>query len=200
MKILLPLLLLTSLAIAGQEDTTSEHRAIYGVVIRELVDQKAPLVKETIARIYKYDIDGAYDKWFYHRSSEGVLVCALPVRYESTVINFLNSKGMVLDTGSVYRQIDSAQTGCLGHSIYSAQLISYTRAPLRHSVPGILFKKRKATGLSPVLFDHQNSTAFLKLQVFAKKRQARYSPSRIVVLQKRGGVWTIAGVLGEKPS
>lgn len=197
---LLPLLLLTSLATAGQEDAASERRAIYGLVIRELVDQKAPLVNETIARIYRYDIDGAYDKWFYRRFPEGVLICALPIRYESTVIDFLNAKGIALDTGSVYEQIDSVQAGCLSHYIHSGQLMPYTRAPLRHSVPGNLFKKRKATGLSPILFDHQNGMAFLKLQVFAKKRQARYHPSRIVVLQKRGGVWNIAGVLDEKPS
>lgn len=200
MKMLLPLMLLTSLAAAGQDDAAGERRAIYRLVIRELVDQEAPLVNETIARIYKYDIDGAYDKWFYHRFPEGVLVCALPIRYESTVIDFLNSKGIALDSGSVYGQIDSVQTGCLSHSIHSGQLITYTRAPLRHSVPGNLFKKRKATGLSPILFDHPNGVAFLKLQVFAKKRQARYQLSRIVVLQKRRGVWNIAGVLDEKPS
>lgn len=198
MKPLLPLILLLSLSAAGQTDRAADCRDIYQLVIRELVDKEAPLINELFAGVTRYDIDGDYDSWLSDKFPKGMIICVVPIRYESTVVAFLKARGIELDTASVYRQMDSFKPDSLSNYVRTAGLIPCTRAPLHHLAMGNLFKKRKATGLSTLLFDPQSGTAFLKLQVFAKKKQSRYKPSRIVVLQKRGGEWAIAGVLEEK--
>lgn len=200
MKLLLTLILLLSLSSAGQTNTAADRRDIYQLVIRELVDRKVSLVNELFAGVYQYDIDGDYDRLHSDRFAKGTIICVAPVRYESSVTAFLKASGIELDTASVYRQMDSFQLDSLSKYVRSVGLISYTRAPLHRSTIGNLLKKRKATGLSTILFDSLNGIAFLKLQVFAKKKQSRYNPSRILVLQKKENEWTIAGVLEEKRS
>ena len=66
-----------------------------------VADNQIPIINETFTRIYKYDIDGNYDKWFYQRDSQkssdtsqliGRMICVTPIEYSSIGIRLFAIK------------------------------------------------------------------------------------------------------------
>jgi hypothetical protein len=198
MKALIPLLLLLYLSADGQAPGEADRSKIYRVVTTKLTDGTTPLINEIFTRIEKYDVDDNEKRWFYGPFPGRPVICLVPVRYEPTLIAFLQTRGIQLDTAAVFAQLDHVGTDSLSRYVQTGTLIPFTRAPLKPSVFGNLFKKTKAIGFSAIVFDDANRIAFLKLQVYARKKQSRYNPSSIIVLQKGGDEWVIIGTLKEK--
>jgi len=194
MKSFYVIALLVSFAAGGQENQIDERARIYQHILLTHIDRKVDVINETITPVNKYDIDGDYQRWFYR---SGRMVSVVPVQYESTVHDFLQSKHIQLDTNSIFRQIDTAKLDSLSKYATTVNIISFNKAPLRHSFFGNLFKRKSAVGLSQIYFDEASRIAFVKLQVFSKKRQCISNPSKIIILQKQDEEWKIIGVLQE---
>ncbi|HTM91740.1 MAG TPA: hypothetical protein VL095_04945, partial [Flavisolibacter sp.] len=103
-----------------------------------------------------------------------------------------------LDTTSIFRQIEFPELDSINKYKIPVNLISFTKAPLRYSFFGNLFKKKTVAGLSPILFDDENQIALVKLQVYSKKKQVAANPSKIIVLQKQADEWKILGIIPNK--
>jgi len=196
MRLLFIIMLFVSLHVGGQEARTDDRAKIYQHIILTHVGEENYVINETFTPVKKYDIDGNYQRWFY-QSFQNMLVCVNPIKYESTVLDFLHVKEVELDTSSVFRQIEVPVLDSLSKYELSVKLIPFNKAPLRHSFLGNLFKKKCAVGLSSIYFDDGNHIAFVKLQVYSKNRQAVDNPSKIIVLQKQGVEWKTLGVLQE---
>ena len=150
MKTLLAIMLLLSVTAAAQDRWFNERRIIYQHIIRELVNKDASLIDETVTSLYKYDIDGNYQKWFYQPFASHRLISVVPVEYESTVLEFLSSRGIQLDTNSINKQLENSKPGCLSRYVSAAELIPFTKAPLKHSTLGNLFQSRMRDILAKV--------------------------------------------------
>lgn len=198
MKVFFAIVLLLSLSAVGQEGSNNERKKIYQHVIIEFIDKDAFVINETFTPITRYDIDGNYEKWFYQSFPKSMVISVVPVKYESTVFDLLQSKGASLDTISIFRQIETFELDSLSKYGVPVKLIPFTEAPIRHSFFGNLFKKKKAVGLSRILFDEKNQIAIVKLQVYSKKKQMTANHSKIIILQKQGDDWKVSGVLQEE--
>jgi hypothetical protein len=185
-----------SLHVRGQEARTDDGAKIYQHIILTHVGEENYVINQTFTPVKKYDIDRNYQRWFY-QSFQNMLVCVNPIKYESTVLDFLHVKEVQLDTSSVFRQIEVPVLDSLSKYELSVKLISFNKAPLRHSFLGNLFKRKSAVGLSSIYFDDGNHIAFVKLQVYSKNKQAVDNSSKIIVLQKQGVEWKTLGVLQE---
>jgi len=194
MKALYVIALLISFAAGGQENQIDEREKIYQHIVLTHTDKKVDVINEIFTPVNKYDIDGNYQRWLYR---PGMMVSVVPIQYESTVYYFLLSKNINLDTSSIFRQIDAAKLDSLNKYITTANIISYTKAPLGHSFFGNLFKKKSAVGLSPIYVDTPNQIGIVKIQVYSKNKQTVNNPSKIIVLQKQGDKWKTLDVLQE---
>ena len=204
-KLITTILALLSLECSAQ--TSSDKAKIYETIIEKFSDKSLPLINETIGRIYKYDIDGDYSKWFYNRSnrtsvdtSEKVLniICANPIMYSQTVLEFLRSRNIMADPSNLLNQANEVKLDSLRSYSTNGRLISWKKAPLANSFLGNLFKKGKVMGLSNILFDQQNDIALVKLQVFAKNKTKAENPSWIFILKKGATEWEVIGSLDDK--
>ena len=196
MRLIFVITLFVSLHTVGQETRTDERAKIYQHIILTHVGKENYVINETFIPLNKYDIDGNYQRWFY-QSFQNMLVCVNPIKYESTVLDFLHVKEVQLDTSSVFRQIEVPVLDSVSRYGLSVKLIPFNKAPLRHSFLGNLFKKKSAVGLSSIYFDDGNHIAFVKLEVYFKNKQSIDNPSKIIVLQKQGVGWKTLGVLQE---
>jgi hypothetical protein len=192
MKVLCVIALFISFAAGGQENQIDEREKIYQHILRTHIDKKDDVLDEIFTPVNKYDIDGNYQRWFYR---SGMMVSVVPIQYESTVYDFLQSKNINLDTLTIFRQIDTAKLDSLSKYTTIVNIISINKAPLRHSFLGNLFKKKSAVGLSQIYFDKGSRIAFVKLQVYSKKKQSIYNPSKIIILQRQDEEWKTIGVL-----
>ena len=198
MKEVVFILLLASLSAAGQDSRKEDGKKIYHHIIHKHLDRKTSIINEIFTPLKKYDVDGNYERWFY-QSFKGVIICVIPIQYEKTVIEFLESRNVNLDTGSIFRQIETAKVDSLSKYNLDANLIPSSRAPLGgHSLFGNLFKKKKAVGLSPVYFDERNNLALVKIQIYSRTKQSAANPSQIIILQKQDGEWKTMVVIPEK--
>jgi hypothetical protein len=191
---------------SGRAQTIEDRSKIYNIVIQEFSDKALPIVNETFTRIYTYDIDGDYEKWF-HQSGKpvpdtsiitGRTICVIPTRYAQSVTDFLHSMRITSDPTSFLNQANETKLDSLSRYIVAYNLISWRKAPLAHSVVGNLFKKRKVVGLSQIFFDKKNNLALVKLQVYSKNSSPVVHPSRLIILHKTDRVWKVIGVLDEK--
>ena len=198
-------LVLFSLKCAAQ--TSLDKAKIYQTVIEQFSDKSLPVINETISRVYKYDIDGNYSKWFYQRSNQTSLntservwttICANPTMYTQTVLEFLRSRNIMTDSFNLLSQANEVELDSLRNYSTNDRLISWEKAPLANSFLGNLFKKGKVIGLSNIVFDQQNDIAVVKLQVFAKNKTKAENPSWIFILKKGATEWEVIGSLDEK--
>jgi hypothetical protein len=185
--------------------TTLDKTKIYQIVIETFAENDQPIINETFTRIDKYDIDGNYDKWFYHKNISNSLdtteivfttICVNPIPYSQPVITFLHSKN--IDSADFVHLADRFKLDSLNKYISDKRLISWKKAPLSNSALGNVFKKRKATGLSNILFDQQNNIALIKLRVYSKNKSQNKNLSKIIILKKVGTDWETIGSLDEK--
>jgi hypothetical protein len=197
MKSLFVITLFVSLHVAGQQIRTDERAKIYQHIILTHIGKENYVINETFTPVNKYDIDGNYQRWFSQPFDQSKLVCVNPIKYESTVLDFLRFKEVQLDTGSIFRQIETSVLDSLSKYGMPVKLIPVSKAPLRHSFLTGLFKKKSAVALSPIYFDKGNQIAFVKLQVYSKDKQSVNHPSKIILLQKKGEEWKTLGVLQE---
>jgi hypothetical protein len=204
-KFITAILVLFSLKCSAH--TSSVKAKIYQTVIEKFPDKSLSIINETISRIYKYDIDGDYNKCFSQRSKQTLLdtservltiICANPIMYSLTVLEFLRSKNILPDPTSLLLQANEMKLDSLSKYLTNDRLILWNKAPLANSFLGNLFKKGKAIGLSRVLFDRQSHIALVKLQVFAKNKAHSENPSWIFILNKVGTEWEVIGSLDEK--
>ena len=185
--------------------TFADRKKIYELVIDTLVPNKIPIINETFTRIYRYDIDGDYDKWFFpvnnqESSDTSIIVCrnicVVPIEYSESVISFLNSQNIA--TKNFINQADSIKFDSLKNYISDRRIISWKRAPLRNSTFGNIFKKKRAIALSSILFNEQNEIALIKIQIHARNRLQSKNLSKIIILRKVGMDWKVIGSLDEK--
>src|SRR5665647_338806 len=144
-------------SLKSQAQTASDKTKIYKNVIETFADKDQPVINETFARIYKHDINGNYDKWFYHLGTLNLLdtseivistFCVNPIQYSQSVIGFLHSKNIDSDSADFINQTDKFKLDSLNKFISDKRFISWKKAPLSNSAFGNLFKKRKVIGLS----------------------------------------------------
>lgn len=190
---------------SSSAQTVKEKKEIYQTVIRAFANNNLPLINETLTRIYNYDIDGNFDKWFYQRDNQqspdtfgfaGRLICVNPIEYDETVIAFLKSQN--IKEGDFSYQTDNLKLDSLSNYISNSRIISWKKAPLSNSFFRNIFKKKQVIGLSDVLFNENNNLATVKIQVYAKNKLRSKNPSKIIVLNKDGSDWKIIGSLDEK--
>jgi hypothetical protein len=205
LKLIITVLALLTLECSAQ--TSSDKAKIYRAVIEKFPNKNLPVINETISRIYKYDIDGDYSKWFYNRVHQTSLdtskrvvtvICANPIMYSQTILEYLRSRHIMADPSYLLSQANVAKLDSVRNYSTNDRLISWEKAPLANSFLGNLFKKGKVIGLSNILFDQQNNIALVKLQVFAKNKAHTENPSWIFVLTKIGTEWEVIGSLDEK--
>ena len=197
------LLLLFSFYSSSQ--TFADRKKIYKLVIHTFLPGKIPIINETLTRIYKYDIDGNYDKWFYQVFNQGSsdtsvlvgrMICVIPIEYSQSVLSFLDSRNIA--TKNFINQADSIRFDSLKNYVSDERIISWKKAPLGNSIFGNIFKKKRVVGLSSILFDEQNKIALIKIQVYAKNRLRSKNPSKIIILNKVAMDWKVIGSLDEK--
>ena len=198
-------LILLSFTFYVSAQTFTDKKEIYHYVLERFADNNLPIINETLTRIYNYNIDGNYDKWFYQGdkqkssdTSEIIIttICVEPIKYSQSVISFLNSKNITSDDFT--NRTDNLKLDSLSKYISDNRIISWKKAPLRNSFFGSIFKKKRVIGLSNVLFDDQNKVALVKTQVYAKNKLRSKNPSEIIILNKIGMDWQIIGSLDEK--
>lgn len=188
----------------GTAQTFKEKKEIYQLVLEKYANSNLPIINETLTRIYNYDIDGNYYKWFYQKDKQKpsdtseitiTTICVVPIEYSQSVISFLHSKNITVDdfTGNDNLKLDS-----LSNYISDDRIISWKKAPLRNSFFRNIFKKKRVIGLSSILFDKQNQVALLKIQVYAKNKLRSKNPSKIIILNKVEMDWKVTGSLDEK--
>jgi len=201
---LLTTLIILSVTFNSSEQTSEEKKEIYHLVLENLNNRNLPIINETITRIYNYDIDGNYDKWFYQRdkqksidTSEIIIttISVEPIRYSESVISFLSSKNIMADNFST--RTDNFKLDSVSKYISDNRFISWKRAPLRNSFLGNIFKKNRVIGLSSIVFDDQNTIALVKTQVYSKNKKRSKNPSEIIILNKIGNDWKVIGSLNE---
>jgi hypothetical protein len=197
--------ILISVPFFSPAQTFTDRKKIYEFVIDSFAPDKIPIVNETLARIYKYDIDGNYDKWFYpifnQESSDtsilvGRAVCVVPTEYSQSVLSFLESKNIV--SKDLTNRTDNIKLDRLKNYISKERIISWKKAPLANSTFGNIFKRKMVIGVSSILFDEQNKIALIKIRVYARNRLRSKSPSKIIILSKAGMDWKVIGSLDEK--
>jgi hypothetical protein len=197
--------ILFSFSFYSSAQTFTDRKKIYELVIDTFVSNKIPIINETFTRIYRFDIDGNYDKWFYaifnQESSDtsilvGRTICVVPIEYSRSVISFLDSQNIV--TEGLSNRTGNIQLDSLKHYISDERIISWKKAPLENSTFGNIFKTRRVVGLSSILFDEQNKIAVVKIQVYARNRLRSKNPSIIIILNKVGMDWKIISSLNEK--
>lgn len=202
-------LLIVSLLVIGiscPAQTAPDKADIYKTVVQSLSDKNIPLLNETITRIYSYDIDGDYAKWYFRRNnpvppdSSVVLVqmiCVIPIRYSQPLTGYFISKNISADIPGFLYQANHPTPDRLAKYIPGKKLVSWKRAPLTNSALINFFKKKKVIGLSSILFDQENKIALVKVQVYSRKRLHSENSSKIVILNKVGTDWIITGSLDE---
>ena|SRR6185312_650157 len=204
-SIIFILVILFSFSFYSSAQIFTDRKKIYELVIETFVSNKIPIINETFTRIYRFDIDGNYDKWFYpifnQESSDtsilvGRTVCVVPIEYSRSVISFLDSQNIV--TAGLANRTDNIQIDSLKNYISDERIISWKKAPLGNSTFGNIFKKRRVVGLSSILFDEQNKIAVVKIQVYARNRLRSKNPSIIIILNKVGMDWKVISSLDEK--
>jgi hypothetical protein len=197
-------LILFSAAFYSSAQTSDEKKEIYHLVLENLNNGDVPIINETFTRIYNYDIDGDYDKWFYQRdkqksfdTSEIVIttICVEPIRYSESVISFLSSKNITTD--GFGKRTDNFKLDSINKYISDNRFISWKRSPLRNSFLGNIFKNHRVIGLSSIVFDDQNTIALVKTQVYSKNKKRSKNPSEIIILNKIGNDWKVIGSLNE---
>lgn len=202
-KIIIITLLFFTFSSSAQ--TVNDKREIYQTVIQTLADNNLPLINETFTRIYNYDIDGNFDKWFYQRqkqksadTSEIIIntICVIPIEYSQSVKSFLKSKNM--EEVDFSNRTNNLKLDSLNKYILDNRIISWKKAPTTNSTFKNIFKKKQAIGLSSILFDEQNNVALVKIQVYSKNKLRSKNPSKIIILNKVRKDWTIIGSLDEK--
>lgn len=198
-------LILLSAPFHSPAQAFEEKKDIYNLVLQRSTNNKLPIINETFTRIYNYDIDGNYDKWFYQRdkqkpsdTSENTMtaICAEPIRYSESVISFLNSRNITAE--NFPKGTDNFKLDSLSKYISDNRIISWRKAPLGNSFLGNIFKKKRVIGFSNILFDQQNSIALVKIQFYSRSRQQRKNPSEIIILKKIEMDWKVIGSLKEK--
>ena len=203
--IILVISILFSFPFYSSAQTFADRKKIYELVIDTLVPNKIPIINETLTRIYKYDIDGNYDKWFFpinnHDSSNFSIIvcrniCVVPIEYSQSVISFLDSQNIA--TKDFTYQADDRKSDSLQNYISHERIISWEKAPLANSSFGNIFKKKRAIALSSILFDEQNKIGLVKIQIYARNRLRSKNPSKIIILRKDGMDWKLIGSLDEK--
>lgn len=203
--IILVITILFSFPFYSSAQTFVDRKKIYEFVIDNLVPNKIPIINETLTRIYKYDIDGNYDKWlfpiFNQESSDtsnlvGRAVCVIPIEYSQSVISFLASQNIA--TKDFINQADDIKLDSLKNYISDVRIISWGKAPLANSSLGNIFKKKRAIALSSILFDEQSKIALVKIQIYARNRLRSKNPSKIIILSKVEIDWKVVGSLDEK--
>lgn len=194
-------------SLKSQAQVPLDKTKIYKKVIEAFVDKDQPIINETFTKIYKYDIDGNYDKWFYKKNTSNLLdtseiaitiICVNPIQYSQPVLGFLHSKNIDSDSVGFINEADKFKMDSLNKFIADERLISWKKAPLSNYAFGNLFKKRKVMGLSNILFNQQNNIALIKFQVYSKNKTHNENRSKIVILKKTETDWKIIGSLDEK--
>jgi len=198
-------LILLSVTFYSSAQTSKEKKEIYHLVLQRFTHNNLPIVNEIFTRIYNYDIDGNYDKWFYQRgkqkssdTSEIIMttICVEPIKYSESVINFLNSRNITANDFA--KGTDNFKLDSLSKYISDNRIISWRRAPLRNTFLGNIFNKKGVIGFSNILFNDQNTVALVKTQFYSKNRQRSKNPSEIIILKKIGMDWKVIGTLDEK--
>src|SRR5574337_790284 len=125
-------LILLSAAFYCTAQTSEEKKEIYHLVLQRFTNNNLPIVNETFTRIYNYDIDGNYDKWFYQKdkqkssdTSEIImnLICIEPIKYSESVISFLNSKNITAN--GFAKRTDNFNLDSLSKYISDNRIISW---------------------------------------------------------------------------
>ena len=198
-------IILLSATFYSSAQTSEQKKEVYQLVLQRFTNNNLPIVNETFTRIYNYDIDGNYDKWFYQRdkqkpsdTSEIIVttICVEPIKYSESVMSFLNSRNITTDDFA--KRTDDFKLDSLSKYISDSRIISWRRAPLRNSFFGNIFKKKRVIGLSNILFDEQNTVALVKTQIYSKNKLRSKNPSEIIILKKIGMDWKVIGSLDEK--
>jgi hypothetical protein len=208
-QITLTIIILVAIESFGHAQITGDKVKIYKLVIESFTDKNLPLINETITTIDKYDIDGDYNKWLYQTRSQmandtsnGYIqitaICATPVQYTQSVLSYLSSQGISANTADFFYQADQRKLDSLDKYVSKERVVSWRRAPFRSSLFGNLFKKKRVTGLSTIVFNPSNKIALVKIQVYSKKRTQKENTSKIVILKKTDIDWTILGFLDQK--
>lgn len=197
MKALVFLTWFAAISATGQERHMEDLEKIYHHVIHTHLDKKTNIINEIFTPLKEYDVDGNYERWFSPPFTR-VMVCVIPIPYERTVLEFLQSQNIHLDTASIFRQIEMAKVDSLSKYKLNFDLIPSSRAPIGHSFLGNFFKKKRAVGLSPVYFDEKNFLAIVKTQMYSRNKQSEDNPSQIIILQKQGLEWKTIGILRKK--
>lgn len=195
---------LFSISLYGQ--SSLDKTKIYETVLQTLPDKSIPVINETFARIYEYDIDGDFVRWRYQRAKQSPkdsimaisLICILPITYSQTAMDYLKSKNISADISSFLDQLKHSSADSLNKYIPVKKFISWEKAPLGRTAVGNLFKKKKVIALSNILFDSQNQIALVKVQTYSKNKLRSENPSKIIILSKAAENWVISGTLDEK--
>ena len=136
---LLITLIILSVIFNSSAQTSEEKKEIYHLVLENLNNGNVPIINETFTRIYNYDIDGDYDKWFYQRdkqksfdTSEVVIttICVEPIRYSESVISFLSSKNITTD--GFGKRTDNFKLDSISKYISDNRFMSWKRAGKEH--------------------------------------------------------------------
>jgi len=201
---LLITLILLSATFYSSAQTSDKKKEIYHLVLQNINNNNLPIINETFTRIYNYDIDGNYNKWFYQRdkqksfdTSEIIIttICVEPIKYSESVISFLSSKNITTD--GFGKRTDNFKLDSISKYISDNRFISWKRAPLRNSFLGNIFKKNRVIGLSNIVLDDQNTIALVKTQVYSKNKKRSKNPSEIIILKRIGNDWKVVGSLDE---
>lgn len=192
---------------SGGAQTALDKANIYEAIIQSFPGKNISILNEMVTRIYSYDIDGDYNKWYYRERTQPSsdtslfpvsMLCVIPVRYSQTVMSYLQSKNVPADASVFLSQVQNAEIDSLEKYLPDNRFVSWKKAPLANSAFRNLFKKKRVTGLSSILFDQQNKIALVKIQVYSKKKRQGENLSKIILLRKVGTDWIITGSLDEK--
>lgn len=199
--------ILVLLSIDCPAQTGSDRACIYQALMELSPGEGLPVINETISRIYPYDINGDYAKWFDQRSQlvspdtaqrMAAMICLTPIMYSRPVLQLLRSKNIMPDPSDLLRQADEVKWDSLDKYMPGGRFISWKKAPMGNSFCGNLFKKRKVLALSGILFDRPNNIAIVKYQVLGRSRSRTANPSGIFIFKKDGTEWKMIRSLDEK--
>lgn len=182
----------------------SDKVEIYRLVMDSFIGKNMPLINETFNQIYKYDLDGDFEKWFYDtrrekQTNDSVIlvtaICVTPISYYQKLLDYARSFEIILDRELLFSQLDHSRLDSLTNYVSDNRIISWRRAPLKNSWLANLFKKSATIGLSTILFDASASVGFVKLNTYSKDKRQIKNNTTIIMVRKVIGQWIIAGLL-----
>ena len=188
----------------GQADLTSDKTEIYQKVINLTNNKRYPVLNITLFSVSRFDVTGDLeDAGLGYKKGELNIICASPIRYYATLIEYYSSMGIPIDTSMFFSQIRGYKLDTIAKYVHSDRLIPFRKAPVSSGYPDLdliknLFTRNNVVCISPILFDQKNGLAFVKTYLIRKRDKHYPFDSMIQAWRKEGDRWILQTIITEK--